>query len=218
MIPFDRSAALYDRLYRDLDTKREVDEVLARIGDVRSVLDLGCGTGRHAEEFIRRGIDTLGVDRSAAMVALARQRGVDAHVADVGTVRLARTFDAAVALFHVFAYATTDEQFDAFVATAHAHLLPGGRFYFDTWSAEAVAESPPQRREKEIAGVRRCAIPTVRGSLVEVRYVYEDGTHGFEELHVVRPRAVSELKLPGFLVRSIARGEGYTVSVLAERQ
>ena len=40
------------------------------------VLDVGCGPGRHAGHLIGRGVAALGVDVSAAAVALARDRGV----------------------------------------------------------------------------------------------------------------------------------------------
>ncbi|MGZ3449977.1 MAG: class I SAM-dependent DNA methyltransferase [Polyangiales bacterium] len=217
MLPFDRSAALYDALYAELDTVAEVEDVLSRLGKKpRSVIDLGCGTGRHAAVLRARGIEVVGVDRSPAMVERARARGVDARVGDLASIRLGRTFDAAVALFHVFAYATTDAELAAFVATARAHLSPGGLLYFDTWNAEAVAAEPPEPREKIVAGVVRRAVPTVRGELVEVAYTYERDGERFDELHVVRPQNPGRIVLVGFRVRAVERGAGYQLSVLAE--
>lgn len=214
MLPFDRSAAVYDLLYADLDTVSEVSALLARLPGVRSVLDLGCGTGRHGAELARRGLEVVGVDRSVAMVERARRRGVDARVGDLASVRLDRRFDAVIAMFHVFAYATTEQDFRSFVATARAHLSPGGLLFFDTWSAAAVRSSPPEVREKVVAGVTRRAFPTVRGELVEVRYEYELPNDRFEETHVVRPWIPGDL--PGFRVRAIETSDGYGLSVLAE--
>lgn len=37
------------------------------------ILDVGCGTGRHAVELAKRGFDVTGVDLSAGMLAQARQ-------------------------------------------------------------------------------------------------------------------------------------------------
>jgi SAM-dependent methyltransferase len=44
------------------------------------VLDIGCGAGRHALALQRRGHQVVGLEPSAEAVAVARRRGVDAHV------------------------------------------------------------------------------------------------------------------------------------------
>ena len=41
---------------------------------VTSVLDAGCGTGRVAIELARRGLDVVGIDLDAAMLAVAKPR------------------------------------------------------------------------------------------------------------------------------------------------
>jgi ubiquinone/menaquinone biosynthesis C-methylase UbiE len=50
------------------------------------VLDAGCGSGRHAAEMVRRGATVLGIDTSAELLRLARQRcpeGTEFRVANV---------------------------------------------------------------------------------------------------------------------------------------
>ena len=58
------------------------------------VLDAGCGTGRVAIELARRGIDVLGVDLDADMVAVARAKApaLPWLVADLATMQLDRRF------------------------------------------------------------------------------------------------------------------------------
>lgn len=53
--------------------------LLAMLGDVSglSVLDAGCGPGLYAEELIKRGATVVGVDASAQMIRLARDRNGD---------------------------------------------------------------------------------------------------------------------------------------------
>lgn len=49
-----------------------------------AVLDVACGTGRHAVFFAKRGHDVKAVDRDpAAIAALAAQRGIEALRADI---------------------------------------------------------------------------------------------------------------------------------------
>jgi SAM-dependent methyltransferase len=69
-------------LERWLGAVDEVDcDVLSRCRG--PVLDIGCGPGRHVHELASTGILVLGVDISAAAVALARDRGAPAVVASV---------------------------------------------------------------------------------------------------------------------------------------
>jgi len=72
-------------------------DFVERLG-LRSVLDAGCGTGRVARELARRGLQTVGVDRDAGMLAVARDRAPHLvwHEADLVTMDLGRTFDAIV--------------------------------------------------------------------------------------------------------------------------
>lgn len=60
-----------------------------------SVLDAGCGTGRVAIELARRGVEVVGVDGDAAMIAIARRAAPDIewHEHDVASLDLARRFD-----------------------------------------------------------------------------------------------------------------------------
>jgi ubiquinone/menaquinone biosynthesis C-methylase UbiE len=72
---FDAIATRYDQLRHQL-FERALD-LLVREGDLagRSVLDLGCGTGRFATALVEHhGATAFGVDPSPAMLAVARAR------------------------------------------------------------------------------------------------------------------------------------------------
>ena len=63
-----------------------------------SVLDAGCGTGRVAIELARRGIDVVGVDADASMIATAQRSAptISWFGADVAGLDLGRGFDVVV--------------------------------------------------------------------------------------------------------------------------
>lgn len=72
---YDRWAEVYDHDRNPLPALEE-PEVKAAVGDVRDrdVLDLGCGTGRHASWMAAAGARVTAIDFSEGMLALARQK------------------------------------------------------------------------------------------------------------------------------------------------
>ncbi len=89
------------------------------------ILDLGCGDGQLSQRIISAGAHVLGVDASAEMVAAARERGVEAELANAELLPFRDgTFDA---VFSNAALHWVRDQ-DAMVAQVHRVLKPGGRF------------------------------------------------------------------------------------------
>jgi SAM-dependent methyltransferase len=66
----------------DAQILREVNFIEDRLGIERggSLLDLGCGTGRHAIELAKRGYEVVGFDLSLAMLARAGEEAQDRYV------------------------------------------------------------------------------------------------------------------------------------------
>lgn len=185
MSVFGNYSRYYDLLYRDKDYSGEADYVKALIEKhrpgARTVLDLGCGTGRHASLLAERGYEVVGVDRSPAMLAEARARAVSGGrtefvEGDLRTLRLQREFDVVISLFHVMSYQTTNADLLAALATLRAHLAPGGLFIFDCWYGPAVLNLRPSvrvlRLEDDAIAVTRLAepVPYPNENRVDVRY------------------------------------------------
>ncbi|MEP6660570.1 MAG: class I SAM-dependent methyltransferase [Acidimicrobiales bacterium] len=93
----------------------------------RAVLDAGCGSGRVAVELARRGVDVVGVDADASMIAAARRRrpAVTWVVADLADLDLARPFDIVVMAGNVPLFTSAGTQ-AALVAGCRRHVAPGG--------------------------------------------------------------------------------------------
>lgn len=213
---FDAYAAYYDLLYRDKDYACEAAYVLSLLAaqGVRGgeMLELGCGTGRHASHFAVAGFRVHGIDLSAPMVEQAVQRFAAEpaphrfEVGDVRTLRLTRRFDAVVSLFHVFSYQTSNHDLDRAFATAAHHLRPGGAFVFDFWYGPGVLTDRPVVRVKELADERteliRIAKPHLlpNDNCVDVHYrvlLTERATqaqHRIEETHRMRYLFLPELQ------------------------
>lgn len=126
---FDALATRYDELWNKTAVGvnqrqavwRRVDPFF-QPGDC--VLDLGCGTGEDALYLESRGVDVYAIDASAAMVKIARQRGVNAHrltLEAIGTLH--RTFDGVLCNFGVL---NCIEDFQSFGLHLSQLVRPGG--------------------------------------------------------------------------------------------
>lgn len=164
MSVFESYAHYYDDLYADKDYAGEaayVARLLASFGcPAGHLLELGCGTGRHAVELARRRFFVTGVDASRVMLAAARDRArrQDGTIrrrlrfltADIRDLQLGETFDGVVALFHVLDYSTDNLTVQRWFATVRRHLRCGGVCLFDIWYGPAVLTQRPRRRVRRI--------------------------------------------------------------------
>ncbi len=203
---FDAYARYYDLLYRDKDYADEAEYVASRIRlhapQAERLLELGCGTGAHAEHLARLGFAVHGVDISEAMLSRARSRkaGLPPEVAarlsfglgDVRSVRTGGTYDAVISLFHVMSYQTTNADLEAAFETASVHLQLGGLFLFDFWYGPAVLTQRPEVRVRRLENseirVTRIAEPAmhVNDNVVDVNYtvfIEAQATGKVEQVH-----------------------------------
>jgi SAM-dependent methyltransferase len=215
---FDAYAAYYDALYAAKDYRAEADYVAAMLRrhapPPTRLLDVGSGTGRHALELASLGYSVTGIDASERMVSIARERAKEAPsgqqptyaVADARSFRLDVRFGAVTSLFHVVSYLTEPEHLQQAFSSVHAHLEPGGVFFFDYWHSPGVQSDPPTRRERSFEHegllVKRQSTPVWSGQhpVIEVNFDVEVSGRGhadrFSERHVMRhyhPRELHEV-------------------------
>jgi SAM-dependent methyltransferase len=107
-----------------------------------SLLDLGCGQGRHALELARRRYQVTGLDRDEAAIAQARRRARDARqdmVYIVGDMlrldELPGEFDAIISMWQSFGY-FDEETNTALLRQIHRKLTPQGRFIIDLFNRD----------------------------------------------------------------------------------
>jgi SAM-dependent methyltransferase len=135
--------ALFDdprlaRVYDPLDPDRSDLDVYLALADhlaVRSVLDVGCGTGTFACLLARRGIEVTAVDPAAAMLDVARVKpGADAvrWVHGHATTLPALQVDAAFMTGNVAQVFLTDDEWAATLTAARQAVRGGGWLVFET--------------------------------------------------------------------------------------
>lgn len=171
-------ARWYDQTYRQY--KPDVDfyvKLAKRSGG--PVLELGVGTGRIALALADAGIDVVGVDISAAMLARANERvakkprrireRIELREGDMRALRLGRRFPLVIAPFNALQHLYDDEDLESALASCRRHLAPDGRFAFD------VLMPDPRALVREPTRFYKCK-PTVHPRDGR-RYAYAEAFH-----------------------------------------
>lgn len=138
---FENYARKYDQESFTQGTAGECDFVEQEINFDKSlkILDVGCGTGRHAVELARRGYSVTGVDLSKQMLGRAREKALENKVqvnfiqADARALPFENKFDVAIMLCESgFPLMETDEMNFEILKSVTRALKPGGKFIFTT--------------------------------------------------------------------------------------
>ncbi len=99
------------------------------------VLDLCCGTGQITQRLSQAGYDMIGVDRSADMLQIARERKNDADILylmqDAREFELYGTVRAVISTCDSMNYITKPEDLVQVFRLVNNYLDPGGLFLFD---------------------------------------------------------------------------------------
>lgn len=213
----DLYSQYYDLLYSDKDYTSEVEYVEGLIKDnsnnANTILDMGCGTGKHAELLCDKGYIVHGIDLSQDMLKIAenRRKGkedkLEFSYSNIQELNLNKQFDVVVSLFHVMSYQNSNEELIKAFEVAKNHLSDGGIFVFDFWYGPAVLTDLPttrvKRLENESIKVTRIAQPVIHAqeNIVDVNYdVFIEDKQTKEiiekkELHKMRYMFDKELEL-----------------------
>jgi len=161
---FSKYASCYDALYREKDYSLEAAFVAKliskKIRKKRSdifILDLACGTGRHAIELAKLGYSVDGSDISREMIRVARQKAKKEDLditfynhAFEEADRIGKKYDVVLSLFAAIDYLTDYTRLSLCLKNIRALLKNNGLFIFDFWNGFAVLEGYSARRIKMV--------------------------------------------------------------------
>jgi len=186
---FNLYAKYYNLFYADKQYGHETDYIYKLIQNhlphAEKILDLGCGTGGHALEYAKKGLNVVGMDRSKQMITLAnsalqKNDKINQNIKfindDARSFQLDDNFDVVTSLFHVMSYQVHNSDIINVLKTVKKHLKPGGIFIFDYWYGPAVLTHRPEKRQKKIMDddteIIRKAVPKIisEQNCVEVSY------------------------------------------------
>lgn len=145
-------AKYYDKIYHYVDYNEQVDFFLKLINKFgarnnKKILDLACGTGKHAGILSKKGLDVAGVDLSEEMLKEARKNypGIRLEKGDMRTWIDGNKFSAIVIFFNSILYNNTKAGFLETLKNCYSQLEEKGLLIFDAVDKTIGINSKPSR-------------------------------------------------------------------------
>ena len=182
---FIRSAAYYDAIYSFKDYESEAAQVAGwarRYGNGgRRLLDMACGTGRHAEH-LTESFEVTGLDLDKGLLEAARQRLPKLHFVhgDMSRAKLDQKFDVITCLFSAIGYLNKADLQLACV-NFYQHLTPKGVVLIEPWlSQEMIRPGNVGIDQAELEGTKvvRMSRLQIEGSVSICQFHYLIGNAG----------------------------------------
>jgi SAM-dependent methyltransferase len=211
---FSQYSYYYDLINQDKDYFKEsiyiIDLIKKYNPKAMTILNFGCGTGKHDKYFSESGFNVTGVDLSKEMIAIAKSNNSDQNISyqigDITRINLNKKFDVITALFHVINYQSSNETLEAFFKNANEHLNSNGILVFDFWYGTAVLNEKPSVRIKKAENnkvkIIRISEPNLitEENVVNVKFeifIESKTTHiisNIQEFHKMRYLFIPEIK------------------------
>lgn len=220
----------YDELFPD--SRQRAQNCLTIVNEyarqpVRSVLDIGCGTGYALDSFARSVDELWGVDAQQEMVVASKARCPQAVVrtADMRTLELGRSFDVVICLGSTFIHAITNADIAASLQTMANHTTPGGLLVLEMLSGPAVLTGAVTAQNLNIGtedgplhGVSTIELDLTRSQLHLTRNWYSHGQPKATEQTVYRLLMPAEIEAwlhwAGFQLIAVSDNVNLTTSDL----
>lgn len=175
---FKKYATYYDQFYKNKNYEKEcllIDKLLKSYSHhkVKSLLDLGCGTGNHAIPLAQKNYRVTGIDLSGEMLRIAEKKSrvvkssksLKFVKGDIKSFSLNEKFDGAIMMFAVLGYQLTNMSIMDTFRTIRNHLKIGGILIFDVWYGNAVLNEGPSTRVTTFRKNKNEVIRIAKGEL-----------------------------------------------------
>ena len=165
---YDEVAKDYDKYFAkpaksyELDVKRLISRCSYDVNTKIKVLDMGCGTGSHAEVLLRTtNWDVLCFDISNEMIQECKRKlskyGSRVEFASDYSKLLEYKVHYAFGLFFVPNHINRSEDLHEFITSVGNILVPGGLFILDAYNPDRVKLDPPRSYKRNVGGLLKTA-------------------------------------------------------------
>ncbi len=145
---------------KNTEVKNALIEKLLRKQEVKTVLDMTCGTGSQVFYLAQRGYETTGSDFSPALLDIARDKAkkmnrtitfIDGDMRDLN----AGKFDAVITIFNAIGHLVQSD-FEVALKNIYSNLKENGIYIFDIFNLDALTEEAVKdfMIESDVNGVK----------------------------------------------------------------
>jgi SAM-dependent methyltransferase len=142
---YNKEAESYDVFNEE--SSRLINLVIGNIfkkHEIKSVLDLTCGTGSQVFSLTKLGYEVIGVDINSKMLKIALNKSKQEKLllkflkGDMRTTKIGE-FDAVITIFNAIGH-LTKEDFEVAMQNVHSNLRDGGLYIFDIFNLNYLLE------------------------------------------------------------------------------
>ena len=132
MLEYKEMAKYYDLFYYNKSYKKEVKFLVKIIGNRKSILDVGCGTGIHMNLLEEKGYHVDGLDLNDGMLNIARNRiNGNLYEGNLLDYNINKTYDAIISMFAVFNHLKNYDELEIGIINWYNHLSENGVLIID---------------------------------------------------------------------------------------
>lgn len=212
---YHKFAYIYDRLMNDVDYQLWLHFVNTKIKsltneeDIKTVLDLGCGTGELSISLAKNGFDVSGVDISEDMLAVAEAKAakhnvkIDFYHANMTEFEAIKQYDCVVIFCDSLNYLLDEKDIKKTFDHVYRLLKSGGIFMFDVHSEYKITDILQNQtfagNDEDVSFIWNCYPGTSAGSVEHdltffVKNEKSNLYERFDEFHIQRTFAIDTYK------------------------
>ena len=141
MHEYNDMAKYYDLFYNTKSYDKEVGFLINIIGNRKTILDVGCGTGIHMHLLEQKGYFVDGIDLNNEMLEIARNR-TKGHLfkANLLDYKIQSKYDAIISMFAVFNHLNNYKEFEQGILHSLEYLNKNGILIIDLHNSRKSGE------------------------------------------------------------------------------
>ncbi len=187
-------AKYYDIIYSDKDYNKETQFLISifKKHNVKSVLDVGCGTGNHLAILEKNGFECVGLDLNQEMLDIAKQKVKSKLIkGDMRDFSINRRFDAIICMYATFNHNLNLEDANKTINCFKKHLNSSGLVILDLHNPQSDGIRIDKKRDIE----REIKWKFDRTSKTETTEIlFKIGERNIKDGHILKIFDFKELK------------------------